>query len=326
MSLNNSPGALPFDSLLDRPLNSRLALVFPGQGAQRVGMGKDLLDFSPAARTVFETADAALGESISRVCFEGPEATLTDTANAQPAILTTTAAYLAAAIEAGTLRERPACVAGHSLGQYSALLAAGSLSLTDAVTLVRARGTIMAREGELNRGTMAAILGIDESGVQQICRESGAEPANYNGPTQIVVGGDMAAVELATTLAKERGGKVLPVKVAGAFHTALMKGASATFAPFVAAVPLRDAMIPVVSNVTALPLTDTTAIRADLVAQVARPVLWAQSIARMLEQGIDTFVEIGPGKALSGMLKRIAPGARALNIDNVNALAGVLHV
>jgi [acyl-carrier-protein] S-malonyltransferase len=289
-------------------------------------MGKELLDFSPAARSVFEEADAALEERISRLCFEGPDEALTDTANAQPAILSTTAAYLAAAIEAGTLRERPAYVAGHSLGQYSALLAAGSLSLTDALTLVRARGRIMARESEINRGTMAAILGMDESAVQQICRESGAEPANYNGPTQIVVGGDIDAVERATNLAKERGGKVLPVKVAGAFHTSLMRGASTAFAQMVSAVPLRDAAIPVVSNVTALPLTDAAAIRTDLIEQVAQPVLWAQSIVWMLEHGVRTFVEIGPGRTLSGMLKRIAPDAEAMNIDSVDALSGVLHV
>jgi len=326
MSLNSSPGDVRFEPLLDRPLNPRLALVFPGQGAQRVGMGKELLDFSPAARSVFEEADAALGERISRLCFEGPDEALTDTANAQPAILATTAAYLAAAIEAGTLRERPAYVAGHSLGQYSALLAAGSLSLTDALTVVRARGRIMARESEMNRGTMAAILGMDESTVQQICRGSGAEPANYNGPTQVVVGGSIDAVERATTLAKERGGKVLPVKVVGAFHTSLMRGASTAFAPIISGVPLLDAVIPVVSNVAALPLTDAAAIRADLIEQVAQPVLWAQSIAWMLEHGVRTFVEIGPGRTLSGMLKRIAPDAEAMNIDSVDALSGVLHV
>jgi [acyl-carrier-protein] S-malonyltransferase len=326
MSLNTSVGENIFTPLLDLPLNPRLALLFPGQGSQRVGMGKDVVDAFANAKISFEIGSRSLACDLTSICFKGPEERLTETANAQPAILTTSAAYLAAALAGGAIRERPALLAGHSLGQYTALVAAGSLNLAGAVTLVRERGRLMGEAGRVNPGTMAAALGLDEDAVEQICAETGAEPANYNGPTQIVIGGTPKAIEAASVLVKERGGKVLPVKVAGAFHTSLMASAGEEFAVRLRETAFSDARIPVVSNVTALTITRASEIRHDLAEQVARPVQWNRTIEFMLAAGVDTFIEIGPGRLLSGMLKRIAPGAQVINIDNAEALAAATNV
>jgi [acyl-carrier-protein] S-malonyltransferase len=289
-------------------------------------MGKDVAAEFRSARKIFDVAAEAIGIDIAALCFSGPEASLTKTANAQPAILTTALAYLAAALESGSLKERPAFVAGHSLGQYTALTAAGSLSIRDAVAIVRERGRLMARAGTERPGTMAAVLGLDEETVRRICAESGAEPANYNGPTQIVVGGTVDAVEAASAMAREQGGKVLPVKVAGAFHTSLMATAATEFSVRLEATPFSDAKIAVVSNVTGTPLTAAADIVDDLASQVTQPVQWNRSMECVLDQGVDTFIEIGPGRTLSGMLKRIAPSVRMANIDSIETLTAVSGV
>ncbi len=310
-------------SILDAELNPRLAFVFPGQGAQKVGMGHDAFQSSEAAREVFFEADATLGQPISSLCFDGPHEQLTETTNAQPAILVTSISYLVAASQAGALQERPAFLAGHSLGHYTALVAAESLSLEQALILVHERGRLMSEAGRENPGAMAAILGLSEEAVTDICRASGAEPANYNGPTQTVVGGPPQAVKRASALAREAGGKALPVNVSGAFHTSLMKAAAAAYSRLVTEADISNPLMPVISNVTALPLTAAEAVREDLALQMTRPVQWSATVEYMLSNGVDTFVEIGPGRNLTGMLKRISPESRPRNIDSVDALASV---
>jgi len=226
----------------------------------------------------------------------------------------------------GALPERPAFLAGHSLGEYTALVAAGSLSVSDALLLVRERGRLMALAGTTNPGTMAAILGLDEGAAVKICEESGAEPANYNLPRQTVIGGAPSAVERAMELAKERGGKALPVKVSGAFHTSLMAPAAGQFARIVDEVEFRAPQIPVISNVTGRPLTDGEDVRRDLRDQIMKPVRWQQTIEFLTSAGVTHFVEVGPGRILTNMLKRGAPDADVRTIDSFEALSTRSHV
>lgn len=314
------------DILQMAPVQGDLGVIFPGQGSQQVGMGRDLVEISAPARRVFALADQVLDMPLSTLCFEGPVDELTKTANAQPAILATSLACLAASLENGTLRSRPALLAGHSLGEYTALVAAGSLSIEDALVLVRQRGRVMSEAGELRPGTMAAVLGLSEDEVHEICRLSGAEPCNYNAPTQIVLGGPPTVIEHASRLAKDRGGKVLPLNVSGAFHTSLMRDAAALFAAMVDEIEIHDPLIPVISNVTALPLRRANAVAEDLKRQMASPVRWYQSIESMVNSGIGAFVEIGPGRVLTALLKRIAPGATAISIDGAAALTSPTNV
>lgn len=308
------------------PANASLALVFPGQGSQKVGMGRDVFEHSRAAREVFALADETLNVALSKTCFHGPEDALTSTDNAQPAILATSLAYLAAAVEAGALAERPAFLAGHSLGEYTALVVAGSLSVPDALLLVRQRGRLMAKAGEMAQGTLTAILGLDERTAEAICAESGAEPANYNLTTQTVIGGTPAAVERAMELARERGGKALPVKVSGAFHTSLMAPAAAEFARIVDETPIGSPAIPVISNVTGRPLSDASDVRRDLQEQIMRPVRWQQTVEFLTGAGVTEFVEVGPGRILANMLKRGAPNANVRSVDSVEALTATSNV
>jgi [acyl-carrier-protein] S-malonyltransferase len=300
------------------------AFVFPGQGAQSVGMGRDLYVASPAARAIFELADATLGFALTRLCFEGPEEALTATENAQPALLTVSAALLASLADSvdvsSVVGRRSSVVAGHSLGEYSALVAAGALDIPTALRLVRRRGELMS---EAREGGMAAIIGIDEVLLEQICREASAEDApvviaNYNSPGQLVISGAGAAVERACALAKERGAKrALPLKVSAAFHSPLMRAAAEGLAAAVAQAAIVDARTPVISNVTAEPLAQADAIRRELIAQVTSPVRWIASVQRMSAAGVDTFVEIGPGSVLTGLIKRIAPDARLVNVSDL---------
>ncbi len=308
------------------PVQEDLGVIFPGQGSQRVGMGRDLVEISGRARQVFALADQVLDMQLSTLCFEGPVDELTKTANAQPAILATSLACLAAAFEIGTLRSRPALLAGHSLGEYTALVAAGSLRIEDALVLVRQRGRVMSEAGELRPGTMVAVLGLSEQDVQEICRLSGAEPCNYNAPTQIVLGGPPSVIEHASRLAKDRGGKVLPLNVSGAFHTSLMGDVMTPFAAMVDEIEILDPLIPVVSNVTALPLHSAKAVGEDLKRQMQSPVRWYQSIESMINSGIGAFVEVGPGRVLTALLKRIAPQATAVSIDGAAALTSPTNV
>jgi [acyl-carrier-protein] S-malonyltransferase len=314
---SSSPARDIFRRLLELPIDPVLALVFPGQGSQKVGMGSEVRGSAEAARGIFELADEALGFSLSGLCAEGPDDELTNTLNAQPAILVTSLAILAAALESGAIATRPAYVAGHSLGEYSALVAAGSLGVEGAVRLVRERGRIMGAQSE---GTLAAVVGLDEATVAEICRESGAECANYNAPTQTVVGGTREAVERACALAKERGGRGLPVNVSGAFHTSLMEPAARQFAQTLDTTDIAVPAIPVIGNVSAQPLATAEDVRADLREQIRSPVKWYQSMDTMQALGVRRVVELGPGKILSAQLKRSHPEFELSNLDEAAAL------
>ncbi len=300
-----------------------VAWIFPGQGSQQVGAGRDLYETSPAARRVFDEADAALGFPLSRLCFDGPEDTLRQTNNAQPAIMAVSLACLEAAREAGLLsRLRPAIAAGHSLGEYTALVAAGALEADDGLRLVRERGRLMQEAGEASPGTMAAVLGLDSATVEAICHEAGAELCNVNAPGQTVIGGGASSVDAALELAKSRGArKAMLLNVSGAFHTSLMRPAVEDMARALDAATFRDPDTPVIANGTGLPLTNAAAIREELVYQLTHPVLWQPSVEEMARAGVSTFVEIGPGRVLTGLVKRIAPGAELINIDGAAAIA-----
>ena len=306
-----------FKRLLDLPTDNTLAFVFPGQGSQKVGMGTQVRASSAVARDIFSLADEALGISLSELTGDGPEDELTSTINAQPAILVTSLAILAAALESGAIASRPAYVAGHSLGQYSALVAVGSLGLEDAVRLVRERGRIM---GQQTQGTLAAVVGLDEATVAEICRESGAECANYNAPTQTVVGGSPEAVERACALAKERGGRGLPVNVSGAFHTSLMAPAAEQFAESLDTSDIAEPHISIIGNVSAQPLASADDVRADLREQIRNPVRWYQSMDSMQKLGVTRVVELGPGKILSAQLKRSHPAFELSGLDEAAAI------
>jgi [acyl-carrier-protein] S-malonyltransferase len=294
-------------------------------------MGRDLYKASPAARAIFEQADATLGFSLAQLCFEGPEETLTATENAQPALLTVSTALLAAlgdSVDVSLLvSHRSSAVAGHSLGEYSALVAAGALDFSIALKLVRRRGELMAAADE---GAMAAIIGVDEEPLEALCREVSTEGApvviaNYNSPGQLVISGATATVERVCGVAKERGAKrALPLKVSAAFHSPLMRAAADGLAAAVADAPIADARVPVLSNVTAEPLAEAAAIRRELVAQVTSAVRWIASVRRMTEDGVEMFVEIGPGAVLTGLIKRITPGARLVNISDLASVQAFL--
>ena len=314
------------DLLLDIPPDASLALIFPGQGSQKTGMGKDIAARTPAARRVFEAADAALGIDLTRLCFEGPDDELRLTANAQPAILATSIAILVAALEGAAIDRRPAFLAGHSLGEYTALVAAGSIGFEDALRLVRERGALMARAGVEHPGKMVALVGLDEDAAADICDRSGAEACNYNAPTQIVLGGTPEAIEKAAALAKQMGGRALPLNVSGAFHTSLMSSAREDFAAAVDKISIIRPRIPVISNVSAEPLTSAGSVRTDLKDQITRPVRWHQSITAMIASGVQTFVEVGPGRVLTAQLQRSDPGVRATAVDGARAAAAQSNV
>ena len=308
------------------PIDAELALIFPGQGAQKAGMGSEAAQASTIAKSVFEAADEALGVALSRLCFEGPAEELTRTVNAQPAIVTTSLAILASALESGVLNKRPAFVAGHSLGEYTALVAAGSLPFADALRLVRERGRLMEDAGSENPGTMAAIVGLSEDIVGEICRLSGAELCNFNARAQIVIGGRADDVEAACRLAKERGGRGLPMNVAGAFHTSLVESAARTFEAVLEAVPVQSPAIPLIGNVTGMPLASPGEVVSELGRQMAMPVRWNQSVAYMIEAGVRRFVEPGPGQTLITMLKRDHPELTLMSLDQPSVPAAASHV
>lgn len=302
------------------------AWIFPGQGSQTVGMGRDLYEQSPVARAVFDEADAALGLPLTRLCFEGPEAELTATENAQPALLTVSVALLRTLGASTAELSQPALVAGHSLGEYSALVAGGALRFAVALQLVRRRGELMA---EASEGSMAAVIGMHGELLDQLCQEVSAQlsahsgpgsavvVANYNAPDQLVISGSTLGVEQAGALAKQRGAKrVIPLKVSAAFHSPLMLPAAEGMARAVAEAEVRDLSTPLVANVSAEPIVAATDIRREAVAQVASPVRWVASVQRMLHEGVEEFVEIGPGKVLTGLVRRIAPQTRLVNLAN----------
>ncbi|HEY0752682.1 MAG TPA: ACP S-malonyltransferase [Ktedonobacteraceae bacterium] len=335
---------------------TRIAFLFPGQGSQAVGMGADIFAASPAARRVFTEVDEALGFSLSQLCFTGPDETLRETINAQPALVAVSLALLVAlqetlsaptatALSSWTTPLTPAFTAGHSVGEYTALVASGSLTLKDAVYLVRERGRLMHLEGTLCPGSMAAVIALGETSLQEICEEAtarasaektGTHPgegqvaiANYNAPGQIVISGELKALNLAMELAKARGAKkVMPLAVSGAFHSPVMQPAAAGLAQAIATTPVANARIPLISNIQAIPLSEAEDIREELSRQIASSVQWIRSIEYLVSAGVTTFIEIGPGQALTSMVKRIAKGTTMLNVssgDDLAKTAGILR-
>ena len=334
-----------------------VAFVFPGQGSQAVGMGADIFRASPAARAVYDLADAALGFGLSRMCFEGPEDALRETINTQPALVTTSLALLAALQEAAggssgdasapALRAPliPAYLAGHSVGEYAALAASGALDIAATISLARERGRLMHEQGSAIPSGMAAVLGMDAAALAEVCEEATRQArleiasahtetehpgagrvvvANDNAPGQVVISGSRRALEIAMELAKSRGAKrVVPLSVSGAFHSPVMAPAADGLARAVAAAPIHDAAIPIVSNISATPISAEMALRDELARQIVSPVQWTRSVAWLAEQGVTTFVEIGSGQVLSGLIKRIAKGVTTLSVATADDVASV---
>ncbi len=311
----------PFIALIG-PIHQDRAFVFPGQGAQAVGMGKDLFDQFSSAREVFQRADEILGFALSRLCFEGPEQELLQTRNAQPAIAVTSLALLSAAIECSPqLAQKPAFVAGHSLGEYSALVAAGAVPFDEAIRLLRTRGELMQVAGDRNPGTMAAVLGLDIADCEEVCREAGAEICNVNAPGQIVIGGRREAVVRALDYAKARGAaKVIPLSVSGAFHSSLMRPAADGMVQPIATATVMDPLMPVVANCTGTAITNETAIRHELVDQICKPVQWSQTIDFLASQGVETFIEFGPGRVLTAIIKRMLRKSNCVNVNDAETV------
>ncbi len=295
----------------------RIAWCFPGQGSQYVSMGKELAERFRSAREVFERADQALGAKISTICFEGPEAELTLTRNTQPAIVTASLAALAALKEAIDL-PAPACAAGHSLGEYSALVAASALRLEDAVTVVRLRGEAMQDAVPAGTGAMAAIMGITPEKLAAICEQAREDevvsPANFNAPGQIVIAGHAGAVGRASKLVQEQQGKAVPLKVSAPFHCSLMAPAAKKLGERLQEVPVAALEFLVIPNVDARPNRDDTRIKELLVQQVDHPVRWEETVRAMASDGVTHILEIGPGKVLAGLIRRIAKEIEVLSV------------
>jgi [acyl-carrier-protein] S-malonyltransferase len=297
---------------------TKTAFIFPGQGSQYPGMGRELAQSYACAREVFEEADAALGFAISKLCFEGPAEELQLTANTQPAILTVSVGAARVLREKGISADY---VAGHSLGEYSALVAAGALSLADAVRLVRKRGQYMQEAVPVGQGAMAAILGLDGAALDEICREAEqgevVSPANLNSPGQVVIAGTAAAVARAVEMAKGRGAKrAIMLSVSAPFHCALMKPAQDRLSADLDATELSDPEVPLVNNVGAQVVTSASLVREGLRQQVTAPVRWEESIRRLRAEGVELFVEVGPGKVLSGLVRQIDRAAECLRIED----------
>lgn len=302
----------------------KTAYVFPGQGTQYIGMGYDFYQNFESAKKIYNDADEVLGYSLTKLCFEGPIEKLSQTQYAQPAILTTSIACLE------VLRENslppascllPTYLAGHSLGEYSALVAAGGLEFKEAVRIVRQRAQFMQEEAEKHPTGMMAILGLERSEVERICREESVEVANINCPGQIVISGMKGCLEKAAQKVIEAGAKrAIPLAVNGAFHSSYMLPAQEKLAVVLSAAEIRNLQIPVIANVTARPVTNPEEIRESLTKQISGSVLWEDSVRWMIKEGITTFIEIGPGKVLKGLIRKIDPVVEVRNIENMESL------
>jgi len=305
----------------------KVAYVFPGQGSQWVGMGHDLYEAFAAAKAVFEQADGALGLPLTRLCFDGPEDELRQTINAQPAIVTVSFACLKAMQEISGDNELPPPVflAGHSLGEYTALAVAGVLDFATTVYLARERGRLMYEAGQERPGGMAAIIGLDEALLAKVCREFDTRIANINCPGQLVISGAVENLTKATSSAKSRGAhRAIPLQVSGAFHTPLMQSAVDGMAEIIATLPFSNPAIPIIANTTAQPLTTADSTKEELLSQLCNCVQWQHSIEYMIDNGISTFIEIGPGKVLTGLIKRINKNVELINVGDAEAVKSIV--
>jgi [acyl-carrier-protein] S-malonyltransferase len=303
----------------------KTSFVFPGQGSQFVGMGRDLYASSPAARAIFDEADKVLGYSLSKLCFEGPEEKLNDTEYAQPAILTVSVAYLEALRE--KLRERgevlePAFLAGHSLGEYTALVAAGSVSFADGLRLVAERGRLMKEDGERTPGGMAAVIGLSYERLVKVVKEASSEGvvviANSNSPVQTVISGEVGALLKAMDLARKEGAaRVARLAISIASHSPLMQHAGMQLTQLINNIHLTDPLVPMVANVTGTVMRTAEDVKRELSDQLCKPVAWVASVRQMVEDGVGTFVEVGPGQVLSGLIRRISDDVQILKLDEV---------
>ncbi|MFC2045431.1 ACP S-malonyltransferase [Chloroflexota bacterium] len=302
----------------------KIAYVFPGQGCQFVGMGRDIYDNFESAKEIYKQADESLGFSLSRLCFEGPEDELGLTINAQPAIVTTSIAYLTVAQEVNGGKAIPSAdvVAGHSLGEYTALAAADVFDFSTAVYLAKERGRLM-HEAALNcqPGGMVAVIGLDEPVLQEVCDSTGTWIANVNCPGQMVISGTHDNLNKAMELAKEKGAyRTVPLKVSGPFHTTLIQSASDGMAKVIAALDFNEPTVPVIANTTAQPMNTVQSIKEELVRQVCNGIQWQQSVEYMITEGVTKYIEIGPGKVVSGLIKRISKDVDTLNIGDIQAI------
>ncbi len=305
---------------------AKVAYVFPGQGAQWVGMGSDLYNSSDSARAVFEQADDALGFPLSRLCFDGPEDELRLTVNVQPAIVAFNLALLSAIKDTGdgTILPPPAFVAGHSLGEYNALAAAGVLDTATTIRLARERGRLMHQAGLTNPGGMVAIIGLDEASLAEICARSDTRIANYNCPGQLVISGAKENLSKATALAEAKGAyRIIPLQVSGAFHTPLMQPAVEGLAEVINSIPFAEPLVPIIANTTAEEITTAETVKEELLRQLCHGVQWQRSVEYMINNGVTTFIEIGPGKVLSGLIKRIDKSVKTINIGDAQAITNL---